>query len=78
MTNVQTRNVKLHARAIRILKSEAGLSEAEAQATLDRADGKLPVALVMSQTGRSREEVEAALARSQGVISEAIGWLKLR
>jgi N-acetylmuramic acid 6-phosphate etherase len=42
MTNVQTRNVKLHARAIRILQAEAGLSAAQAQSVLDEAEGQLP------------------------------------
>src|SRR5205807_10273148 len=66
MTNVQTRNVKLRARAIRILQSEAGLSAQQAQAVLDEANGKLPVALVMSKTERSREDAEAALEQSRG------------
>ena len=78
MTNVQTRNVKLRARAIRILQSEAGLDEQQAQTVLDAADGKLPVALVMSQSGRSKEDAEAALDRARGVIAKAIDSLKLR
>ena len=76
MTNVQTRNVKLRARAIRILQSEAGLDEQQAQTVLDAADGKLPVALVMSQSGRSKEDAEAALDRARGVIAKAIDSLK--
>jgi N-acetylmuramic acid 6-phosphate etherase len=78
MTNVQTRNVKLRARAIRILQSESELNEQQAQTVLDAADGKLPVALVISKTGQSREAAEAALQESQGVISKAIDSLKLR
>src|SRR3989475_5768031 len=78
MTNVQTRNVKLRARAIRILQSESGLDEQQAQTVLDAADGKLPVALVMSQSGRSKEDAEAALDRARGVIAKAIDSLKLR
>src|SRR5437870_4273361 len=78
MTNVQTRNVKLRARAIRILQSESGLDEQQAQTALDAADGKLPVALVMSQSGRSKEDAEAALDRARGVIAKAIDSLKLR
>jgi len=78
MTNVQTRNVKLHARAIRILQAEAGLGEQQAQSVLNEADGQLPLALVMSKSGRAREEAEAALAESQGVVSVAIDSLKLR
>jgi N-acetylmuramic acid 6-phosphate etherase len=78
MTNVQTRNVKLRARAIRILGSETGLSEIQAQALLDEANGQLPLALVMSKSGRSKKEAEAALAKSGGVISVAVESLKLR
>ncbi len=76
MTNVQTRNIKLRARAIRILQTEAGLNEQEAQTALDEANGKLPVALVMSKTGRSKQEAETALGQAQGVIATAIGSLK--
>src|ERR1041385_4866374 len=72
MTNVQTRNVKLHARAIRILQAEAGLEELDAQTVLDEAGGQLALALVMSKSGRSKAEAEAALAKSRGVISVAI------
>ena len=78
MTNMQTRNVKLRARAIRILQSESGLDEQQAETFLDEANGNLPVALVMSQTGRSRAEAEAALQESHGVIGKAIDSLKLR
>ena len=78
MTNVQTRNVKLRARAIRILKSELGLNEQQSQVVLDEAQGQLPVALVMRKTGRSREDAEQALAESHGVISAAIDSIELR
>jgi len=72
MTNVQTRNLKLQARAIRILQDEAGLNEQQAQSALAAAAGKLPVALVMSKAGRSKDEAERALERSRGVINVAI------
>ncbi|HEX3083245.1 MAG TPA: N-acetylmuramic acid 6-phosphate etherase [Pyrinomonadaceae bacterium] len=78
MTNVQTRNVKLRERAIRILQAETGLDEHEAQRFLDEADGQLPLALVMCKSGSSKAEAETALAQAQGVISSAIDSLKLR
>jgi N-acetylmuramic acid 6-phosphate etherase len=78
MTNVQTRNVKLHARAIRILQAETGLSASQAQSVLDEADGQLPLALVMSKSGRSKAEAQAALAEAAGVVGRAIDALKLR
>jgi N-acetylmuramic acid 6-phosphate etherase len=78
MTNVQTRNVKLYARAIRILQAEAGLTEQQAQRVLDDADGKLPLALVMSKSGKSKEESEAALSAANGIISVAVASLNQR
>jgi N-acetylmuramic acid 6-phosphate etherase len=76
MTNVQTRNVKLRARAERILAAESGLSEARAKEILDAADGNLPVALVMSRTGCSRIEAESALKTSRGILALAIAAIK--
>lgn len=78
MTNVQTRNIKLQARAIRILESESGLSEQDAHQVLEQAQGNLPLALVMSKTKTSPDEAQSALAKSRGVISEAIKFLKSR
>jgi N-acetylmuramic acid 6-phosphate etherase len=78
MTNVLTRNVKLQARAIRILQAEAGLNQQQAQAVLAEADGQLPLALVISKSGRSKAESEAALLDSRGVIDAAVHTLKLR
>ena len=75
MTNVQTRNAKLQARALRILQVEAGLDEAQARMLLDSARGNLPTALVMSKTGCSRDEAESALKESGGVVSNAIGFV---
>jgi N-acetylmuramic acid 6-phosphate etherase len=72
MTNVQTRNVKLRARAERILAAEANLDSESAAATLDAAGGDLRVALVMSKTGRERETAETALRESRWVVAEAI------
>src|SRR5229473_2887192 len=76
MTNMQTRNVKLRARAERILAAEAGLGEERAKETLDSADGNLPVALVMSRTGCSRSEADLALKASRGVLSQAMESVK--
>src|ERR1044071_5367603 len=62
MTNVQTRNVKLRARAVRILQAEAGADEAKANELLDAAGDSLPVALVMSKTGAGLDEARKSLA----------------
>jgi N-acetylmuramic acid 6-phosphate etherase len=76
MTNVQTRNIKLRARAERILAAEAGLDDKRAKEILDSADGNLPVALVISETGCARNEAEVALKASQGILARAIEFIK--
>jgi N-acetylmuramic acid 6-phosphate etherase len=72
MTNVQPRNVKLRARAERILAAEAGLDLKDAAARLAAAEGDLRVALVMSQTGCERDSARTALMESRWVVAEAI------
>jgi len=76
MTNLQTRNVKLRARALRILRSEAGLNEESAKEILDWANGNLPAALVMSKTGASRDIAESALEKARGVLNEAVNFIR--
>jgi N-acetylmuramic acid 6-phosphate etherase len=72
MTNVQTRNAKLQARAVRILMAEAGLEEEPAKTTLDRAAGELPLAIVMAKTGCDVGEAKEALRASSGVVQQAV------
>jgi N-acetylmuramic acid 6-phosphate etherase len=76
MTSVQTRNSKLRGRAVRILMAEAKLNETEAAAALEKAEGDIRVALVMTRTGCSRESAMKELQRSKGVVSQAIAYLK--
>jgi N-acetylmuramic acid 6-phosphate etherase len=76
MTNVQTRNVKLHARAVRIVMAETGQDESSATELLGAAGGNLPVALVMASTGCEPAAAREALADSSGVISKAVEALQ--
>jgi len=76
MTNVQTRNVKLRARALRILMAESGLDESKAAAILEAAAGDLPLALVMALTNASRSHAQQALHQSAGVVSRAVDTIK--
>ena len=76
MTNLLTRNVKLRARAVRILSAETGLGEDEASLQLEAAGGDLRTALVMSKTNRSRAEAEHALKETSGVVEKATGYLQ--
>jgi N-acetylmuramic acid 6-phosphate etherase len=75
MTNVQTRNVKLRARALGILQLESGLDEEHAKKVLAEAGDDLPVALVMSKTGRSSADARRALQETKGVVARAITLL---
>lgn len=72
MTNVQTRNIKLRARGLRILMSEGNVDEASASEILDAADGQLPVAIVMAKTHSGQARAKAALTEARGVISHAL------
>lgn len=72
MTNVQARNTKLRARAVRILTAEAGLDQAAATSALERAEGDIRVALVMTKTKAGIAEAKDALSASKGVVQAAI------
>jgi len=78
MTNVQTRNAKLQARALRILMAEAGLDENSAIKALAATAGDLPVALVMTITGCGLTEARKALATSSGVVRKAVEALRMK
>jgi N-acetylmuramic acid 6-phosphate etherase len=76
MTNVQTRNVKLRARAVRILMAEAAVDEQAAEKALNDAEGSLPLALVVAQTECAADDARHALKASSGVVAEAIKSLR--
>jgi N-acetylmuramic acid 6-phosphate etherase len=76
MTSVQTRNVKLRARAVRILMAEAGVDEKAATELLDKAEGSLPIALVMSETGSGLSKAKAALESTSGTVQAAVEKLR--
>jgi N-acetylmuramic acid 6-phosphate etherase len=75
MSNVQARNSKLQARAIRILIAETGLPEEAATDLLQSAAGQLPMALVMAKTGSTPEDAERALNQTEQVVGRAIELL---
>ncbi len=75
MTNVQPRNSKLRARAVRILMAEVGIDERGAVENLEKANGSLPAALLMAKSGCSLEDAERALLNASGVLSRAAEML---
>ena len=78
MANMQTKNIELRQRAVGIVQDECKVDEATAQAVLESAYWKLPVALVMQQTNASREVAEAALEASNQSVARASTELNLR
>ena len=75
MSNMRAANEKLYGRSLRIIRAETGVSEEDARAALGRADGDLPLTLVMLKSGRSLEDAREALAASQAVVADAIARL---
>ena len=75
MSNLQARNSKLRARAVRILMAETDLDENAAVAAIDAGNGDIRIALVMSKTGANAEAAKKALAESKGLVPQAIHQL---
>jgi N-acetylmuramic acid 6-phosphate etherase len=72
MSNVQTRNVKLRERALRILMAETALAENEARALLEKTGNNLSASIVMGRAGSGLIETLQALKNSNGVIEQAV------
>jgi N-acetylmuramic acid 6-phosphate etherase len=75
MSNLQARNSKLRARAVRILMAETDLDESAAVAALDGGNGDIRIALVMTKTGANAEAAKKALAESRGLVPQAVNEL---
>ncbi len=75
MSNLQARNSKLRARAVRILMAETDLDENAAAAALVAGSSDIRIALVMTKTGCNAEAAKKALAESKGVVPQAINEL---
>jgi N-acetylmuramic acid 6-phosphate etherase len=75
MSNLQARNSKLRARAVRILMSESGMDEVNAERALNVADGDIRIALVMTKTACGAEKAKQALEESKGIVPQAITLL---
>lgn len=74
MTNMRSSNEKLKDRGVRILSSETGLSNADAQTLLDSA-GDLRVAIVMNKASVDVDTARDALERCDWKIDRAIADL---
>ncbi len=72
MVDVQASNAKLIDRAKRIVHLATGCSFEEAQAALQRADGKAKLAIVMLLTGGDKTTAERHLDDAGGFVREAL------
>lgn len=75
MVDLQVTCKKLQDRGERILMETVGVDREAARELLDRAGGKVKVALVMGKLGIGREEAEGRLHQVEGVVSKVVGDL---
>jgi N-acetylmuramic acid 6-phosphate etherase len=71
MVDMQARNAKLRARAVRMLRCLADCSPDEAQAALQTAGGRVKLAVLIVR-GMALTDAEALLARHQGNLRAAL------
>jgi N-acetylmuramic acid 6-phosphate etherase len=72
MVDMQARNAKLRARAVRMLRGLTGCGEAAARAALEAAGGKVKLAVLVVR-GMAVADAEALLARSGWSLRAALG-----
>lgn len=72
MVNVQPTSAKLHRRAIRILQTAVGVSEAQAARLLAAADDEVKTALVMALARIAADEARHRLAEADGHVRRAV------
>jgi len=72
MVDMQARNAKLRARAVRMLRGLTGCDEASARTALDAVGGKVKLAVLVVR-GMAPPEAEVLLARHGGSLRGAMG-----
>lgn len=72
MVDMQARNAKLRARAMRMLRGLTGCDEVAARAALEAAGGKVKLAVLVVR-GMAVPDAEALLARHGGSLRAALG-----
>jgi len=68
MVDVVASNQKLRARALRLVQEIAGVEEARARELLERAGGRVKLAVVMERSGVEADEAQALLDRHGGAL----------
>ncbi|OXS56214.1 N-acetylmuramic acid 6-phosphate etherase [Cohnella sp. CIP 111063] len=72
MVDLKASNSKLYDRSIRIVRQVTGVSEAEAEETLKKADLHVKTAILMLEAGVDAEEATSLLERHDGRLKAAI------
>ena len=72
MVDVRPTNVKLRARAIRIVAQACAISEAEAETSLSQNGGEVKTAIVSHQAGCAPEVARRYLVEAKGVVRAAL------
>lgn len=72
MVDVQASNIKLKARAVRILCQATGMDEARAKRLLPRVNWEVKTAIVMQLAGVNAAEARRRLKEAKGFVREAI------
>jgi N-acetylmuramic acid 6-phosphate etherase len=72
MVDLRATNVKLADRSERIVAEVCAISRPDARALLERAGGRVKIAIVMQSLGIERDEAERRLAEAGGVIRRVV------
>jgi N-acetylmuramic acid 6-phosphate etherase len=72
MVNLRPTNVKLRARALRIVQQAGGVDAETARSLLSRARNRVKVALVMAKTGLGAGDATSRLDAARGWVRLAI------
>jgi N-acetylmuramic acid 6-phosphate etherase len=73
MVDVKPTNLKLKARALRILQQAAGIGEKRAEELLAACEGQVKTAIVAARLDCTPQEARLALDRAGGLVRQALG-----
>lgn len=76
MVDVQAKNEKLQARAIRIVMQATDCSQAQAEQALQQANNQCKLAIVMLLTGQNKQKAQQLLDQGQGKIHQVIATMR--
>jgi N-acetylmuramic acid 6-phosphate etherase len=72
MIDLKPTNLKLAARAVRIVMQATGATEEQAEEALRRSDDDVKLAILMTITGTSLEQAKTVLSKAGGFLRQAI------